>query len=399
MNWLESVRVAAEGIWANKLRAFLTMLGIVIGIAAVIAVVAIGQGGRAAITREMEQSGVNLFVVYVRSVGTDTIPPNERLTLQDAKAVKDALTSVKDIVPASVEYATATAQEREAQAVVVGTTPSFAVVRNRTIKTGRFFSEEDLTAQRRVTVIDENLADKLFRGVDPIGKQVIVRNTPLMVIGVIEKEKSAFAQFDTGPERAYMYVPWSAWSVMFGTNRVDQLEGTAASRDLVDSAIASTKEILNRRHGTQDRYEAFNVEQLVSAAKKVADILTYIIGAVAAISLFVGGIGIMNIMLVSVTERTREIGIRKALGARHKDILLQFLLEAVVLSLIGGACGIVVGIGGAFVASYLLNWPPLISWTAIAIAVLFSAGVGVFFGIYPANKAARLDPIEALRYE
>ncbi len=399
MNWLESVRVAAEGIWANKLRAFLTMLGIVIGIAAVIAVVAIGQGGRAAITREMERSGVNLFVVYVRSVDTDTIPPNERLTLRDAQAVKDALTSVKDIVPASVEYATAAAEEREAQAVVVGTTPSFAVVRNRTVNPGRFFSTEDLSAQRRVTVIDENLADKLFRGVDPIGKQVIVRNTPLMVVGVIEKEKSAFAQFDMGPDRAYMYVPWSTWSVMFGTNRVDQLEGTAASRDLVDSAISATKAILNRRHGTQDRYEAFNVEQLVSAAKKVADILTYIIGAVAGISLFVGGIGIMNIMLVSVTERTREIGIRKALGARHKDILLQFLLEAVVLSLIGGACGIVVGIGGAILASYLLNWPPLISWTAILIAVLFSVAVGVFFGIYPANKAARLDPIEALRYE
>ena len=202
-----------------------------------------------------------------------------------------------------------------------------------------------------------------------------------------------------GPQRAYVYVPWSTWSAAFGSNRVDQLEASAVSRDRVEAAIDSAKALLNRRHGTEDRYEAFNVEQLVSATNKIAEILTYIIGAVAAISLFVGGIGIMNIMLVSVTERTREIGIRKAMGAQHKDILLQFMIEAVVLSLIGGFIGILIGIGGAFLASYLLKWPPLVSWITILIAVLFSAGVGIFFGIYPANKAARLDPIEALRYE
>jgi len=399
LNWLESFKVALEGIWANKLRAFLTMLGIVIGISSVIAVVAVGQGGRAAITREMEKSGVNLFVLYVRSIGTETISPNERLSLQDAAALKASLTSVQDIVPSSVEYGEAYAEERKAQAVVVGTTPPFAVLRNRSVLPGRFFDQEDLAAQRRVTVIDESLSNQLFRGVDPIGKQVIVRNTPLLVIGVIQRERSAFAQFDVGPQRSYMYLPWSTWSALFGTNRVDQLEGSAVSPVRVNEAIESAKQVLNRRHGTEDRYEAYNVAQLVTAANKVAGIVTYIIGAIAAISLFVGGIGIMNIMLVSVTERTREIGIRKALGARQRDILLQFLIEALVLSLIGGCIGMIIGVGGAFLASYLLNWPPLVSWSTILIAVFFSGGVGIFFGIYPANKAAQLDPIEALRYE
>jgi putative ABC transport system permease protein len=399
VNWFESIQVALEGIWANKLRAFLTMLGIVIGIASVIAVVAIGQGGRAAISRELEKSGSNLFMLYVRSVGTETISPHEKLNMQDAVALKGALSSIKEVVPSSIEYGEATAEQRKTQAVVVGTTPPFAVLRNRNVAPGRFFEEEDLSAERRVAVIDEQLSSDLFNGVDPIGKQVIVRNTPLRVIGVIQKEQSLFAQFDMGPKRAYVYVPWYTWSAIFGSDRVDQLEASAISKDTVDSAIEASKALLNRRHSTTDKYEAFNVEQMVTSANKVAGIITYIIGAVAAISLFVGGIGIMNIMLVSVTERTREIGIRKAMGARHQDILLQFLLEAVVLSLIGGLVGMVIGIGGAFLASYLLQWPPLVSGFTILIAVLFSAGVGIFFGIYPANKAAKLDPIEALRYE
>lgn len=399
MNWLESVRVALEGLWSNKLRTALTMLGIVIGIASVIAVVAIGQGGKAAITREMEKSGVNLFVLYVRSAGTESTPPNERLNLQDAAVLKEALTSIKEIAPTSIEYDDAVAEERKANVVVVGTTPAFATVRNRTVTPGRFFSTEDLAALHRVAVIDQSLVDQLFVGVDPIGKQIIIRNTPFRVIGVIQKEQSSFVQFDVGPQRSYIYLPWSTWSEVFGTSRVDQLEASAASSDLVTTSIEAAKTILNRRHGTHDRYDAFNVQQLVSAADKVANILTYIIGAVAAISLGVGGIGIMNIMLVSVTERTREIGIRKALGARQSDILAQFLIEAVVLSLIGGLIGMLIGIGGAFLASYLLKWPPLISWTTVLIALVFSSCVGVFFGIYPANKAAKLDPIEALRYE
>ncbi len=399
MNWLESFRVAVEGIWANKLRALLTMLGIVIGIASVIAVVAIGQGGRAAINRELEKTGSNLFVLYVRSVGTETVSPHEKLTMQDALALKGSLSTIKEVVPSSIEYGQATAEQRKTQVVVVGTTPPFAALRNRNVDPGRFFDEEDLSAERRVAVIDEGLSGALFNGVDPIGKQVMVNNTPLRVIGVIQKEQSTFAQFDVGPQRSYIYLPASTWSAVFDSNRVDQLEASAVSKESVDAAIESSKALLNRRHGTSDKYEAFNVEQVVTAANKVARIITYIIGAVAAISLLVGGIGIMNIMLVSVTERTREIGIRKALGARHQDILLQFLLEAVVLSLIGGLVGMVIGIGGAFLASYLLQWPPLVSGFTVLIAVIFSATVGIFFGIYPANKAAKLDPIEALRYE
>lgn len=399
MSLWESIRAAFEGIWANKLRALLTMLGIVIGIASVIAVVAIGEGGSAAINKELEQSGANFFILYVRSVGAESIAPNEQLTLQDATVLKNALTTIKEIAPDGIEYATASANERTVESVVVGTTPPFLALHNRTVGPGRFFSQDDLDGRRRVAVVDGDMVSSLFNGMNPIGSQIIIRNTPLLVIGVIKKEKSAFAQFNVGPQRPYLYVPWTTWSDIFGTDRVDQLEASAISHDTVDSTIEAAKGILNRRHGTTDKYDAFNMEQMVSAAQKVAGILTYIIGAVAGISLFVGGIGIMNIMLVSVTERTREIGIRKALGAEHKDILLQFLIEAVVLSLSGGCVGMVLGIGGAFLASYLLHWPPLVSWWTVLIAVLFSAAVGVFFGIYPANKAAKLDPIEALRYE
>ncbi|MDA8440909.1 MAG: ABC transporter permease [Peptococcaceae bacterium] len=395
----ESIRVAVEGIWANKLRAVLTMLGIVIGIAAVIAVVAIGQGGKAAINREMEKSGSNLFILYVRSVGTESIAPNERLTLQDATALQNALSTIKLIAPSSVEYADAESNERKTEAVVVGTTPPFVTLHNRTVSPGQFFSTDDIEGRRRVAVIDAGLANALFGGINPLGNQILINNTPVRVIGVIQREKSVFAQFNVGPQRNYMYIPWTTWSDIFATQRIDQLEASAISKDTVQPTIDKAKAILNRRHSTVDRYEAFNVAQMVSAADKIASILTYIVGAVAGISLGVGGIGIMNIMLVSVTERTREIGIRKALGAQRRDILMQFLIEAVVLSLAGGVIGMLVGIGGAFLASYLLNWPPLISWTTILIAVLFSAAVGIFFGIYPANKAARLDPIEALRYE
>lgn len=399
MSLFEALRGALGSLRANKLRAGLTMLGIIIGIAAVIAVVTIGLGGKAAIMQEMEKSGVNLFVLYTKSVGAAGQAEGNRLTLQDAESLRRALPQVKTLLPASIEYTELEVNQKRASAMVVGTTPDFADLRRREIAKGRFFSEEEFSAARRVIVVDQNLADNLFGAGNPLGQQVIVHNVPCRVIGVLAKDKSAFAQFDVGPQNAYAYVPWGTWSDIFQSRRVDQLEGATVKETDLDSTIASAKRILNVRHGTTNMYEAFNVQQLVQSANKITRILTSIIGLVAGISLLVGGIGIMNIMLVSVTERTREIGLRKAVGAKERDVLTQFLLEAIVLSLTGGLLGIALGVGSALLVAFLLQWPPLLSGWAIFFAVSFSIGVGLFFGFYPAFKAAKLEPMAALRYE
>lgn len=399
MSWLEGLRGALLSLRANKLRAGLTMLGIIIGIAAVIAVVTIGMGGKAAIMQEMEKTGVNLFVLYPKSMGIGGQQEGARITLQDVESLKRALPQVKDLVPASMEFTNLEVNQRRVSSMVVGSTSGFAEIRRRETATGRFFTEEEFTADRRVLVIDQNLADQLFGAGNALGQQVLVQNVPCRVIGVLAKDKSVFAQFNVGPQNSFAYMPWGTWADIFGSRRVDQIEGSTVNEADLEGTIASAKRILNQRHGMSDQFDAFNVQQLVQAANKITKILTSIIGLVAGISLLVGGIGIMNIMLVSVTERTREIGLRKALGAKERDILTQFLLEAIVISLIGGLIGIAFGSGSALLIANLLKWPPLLSGWAIVLAASFSVAVGLFFGYYPAWKAAKLEPMAALRYE
>lgn len=399
MSWLEGLRGALSSLRANKLRTALTMLGIIIGIAAVIAVVTIGMGGKAAVMQEMEKTGVNLFILYTKSLGPGEKLNEDRLNLQDVEALKRALPQVKDLVPTSIEFGNLEVNQRQLSAMVVGTTPGFAEIRSREIAKGRFFTEDEFTADRRVLVIDQNLADQLFGAGNPLGQQVLVHNVPCRVIGVLAKDQSVFAQFDMGPQNYFAYIPWGTWADIFGSRRVDQIQGSTVKEADLEGTITSAKRILNQRHGTTDRFDAFNVQQLVQAADKITKILTSIISLVAGISLLVGGIGIMNIMLVSVTERTREIGLRKALGAKERDILTQFLLEAIVISLIGGLIGIALGSGSAVLVANLLQWPPALSGWAIALAVSFSVAVGLFFGYYPAWKAAKLEPMAALRYE
>jgi len=337
--------------------------------------------------------------MYAKSSGSSEQGEGGRLTLQDGESLKRALPQIKILLPASIEYTSLEVNQKRTSAMVVGTTPEFADLRNRDIARGRFFTEEEFSADRRVVVIDQTLGEALFGAGNPLGQQVIIQSVPCRVIGVLAKDKSAFAQFNVGPQNSYSYVPWGTWSGVFQSRRVDQLEGATFREADLASTIDSAKRILNVRHGTTNQYEAFNVQQLVQSANTIMRILTSFIGLVAGISLLVGGIGIMNIMLVSVTERTREIGLRKAVGAKERDILMQFLLEAIVLSLIGGIMGIALGVGSALIASYLLNWPPLLSGWAIIFAVSFSIGVGLFFGFYPAIKAAKLEPMAALRYE
>ena len=395
MNLLESVRVALESIWANKLRSGLTMLGIIIGVAAVCLVVAIGQGGKNQIMAELEKMGSNLFVVYAMSMSNETITPEERITVEDAQAILNYIPSVKAVAPSAYEFAEVETRKITVQTMVVGTTADYTEIRALPLKSGRFFNEQDTRSARRLAVIDERLAETLFgRSEAALGKKVMLKKVPVVVVGIIKEQQSMF-----GGGGSQIYIPISFWQNLFNTNRVDQLEASAISKDQVEESIDKTLKLLHRRHKNTDRYRAFNMEKEMEAANKAMGIMTTIISAIAGISLVVGGIGVMNIMLVSVTERTREIGVRMALGARRKDVLIQFLIEAVVISTVGGIIGMVLGLGGSLLMALALKIPPFFSWTPVILAFTFSAVIGIFFGIYPANKAARLDPIEALRYE
>ena len=395
MNLLESVRVALESIWANKLRSGLTMLGIIIGVAAVCLVVAIGQGGKNQIMAELEKMGSNLFVVYAMSMSNETITPEERITVEDAQAILNYIPSVKAVAPSAYEFAEVETRKITVQTMVVGTTADYTEIRALPLKSGRFFNEQDTRSARRLAVIDERLAETLFgRSEAALGKKVMLKKVPVVVVGIIKEQQSMF-----GGGGSQIYIPISFWQNLFNTNRVDQLEASAISKDQVEESIDKTLKLLHRRHKNTDRYRAFNMEKEMEAANKAMGIMTTIISAIAGISLVVGGIGVMNIMLVSVTERTREIGVRMALGARRKDVLIQFLIEAIVISTVGGIIGMILGLGGSLLMALALKIPPFFSWTPVILAFTFSAVIGIFFGIYPANKAARLDPIEALRYE
>jgi putative ABC transport system permease protein len=382
-------------IWANKLRSGLTMLGIIIGVAAVILVVSIGQGGKEQLLKELEKIGSNLFVVYTMSVSNETIGPDERITLDDSQAILDQVPTVKAVAPSAYEYAEAETRKEKKQVLVIGTTADYAEVRNVPLGQGHFFSDLDSRSARRVVVIDERLAEDLFGRTNPIGQKMMLKKVPLLVVGVVKNEEGMFV----GSNRSQVFIPISLWQNLFNSARVDQLEISAVSKDQVKESMDKTLKLLHRRHKNTDRYRAFSLEQEMEAANQAMGIMTTIIGAIAGISLVVGGIGVMNIMLVSVTERTREIGVRMALGARRKDVLTQFLIEAVVISMVGGIIGMILGLGGSALLALALKLPPMLSWSPVLLAFTFSAAIGIFFGIYPANKAAKLDPIEALRYE
>ncbi|NPV91505.1 MAG: FtsX-like permease family protein [Firmicutes bacterium] len=395
MNLLESIRVALEAMWANKLRAGLTMLGIIIGVAAVILVVAIGQGGKAKLMSELEKIGTNLFIVYTEAVSSDTVRQDERITLDDIDAIQDKVKTVKAIAPSSYEYAETRTQYKSKQGMIIGTTASYQEVFNLKLKQGSFFSDSDARVGRRAAVINPKMAEDLFGTASPIGQRIVIRSVPVTVIGVSEEGSSMM-----GPNRqGQAIIPRALWEDIFASNRVDEIEGKAISKETVDSTIKDILNLLHKRHHNNDRYKAFNLEQQMESANKAMEIVTMVIGAIAGISLVVGGIGVMNIMLVSVTERTREIGIRIAVGAKRRDILRQFLIEAVVLSLVGGIVGLMLGTGLSALFSAVLELPFGFSLSTLLLAFGFSSAVGIFFGIYPASKAAKLSPIEALRYE
>lgn len=403
--FLASVKIAVDGLRANKLRSFLTMLGIIIGVGAVIAMVSIGFGVRDKIQKSIASLGSNLIIVLPGGVtqsgariysGSGT-----KLTLEDAQAISKYIDNVNYVAPAVSKQYQVIYNNQNWISNVEGTTPDFLTVRNFEMHAGSFFSNKDLDSKAKVAVLGKTIADNLFAETNPIGQTIRINKAQFKVIGVLESKGQSSVGSD---QDDLVVIPiTTAQQRMMGINYISRINIQAKSEDVVDFVQEDVTSLLRARHRIQGNAENdFTVRSLASVmqtATETTNNITLLLGNIAGISLLVGGIGIMNIMLVSVTERTREIGIRKALGATYKNILLQFLIEATVISLIGGTIGIALGVFISGIISSYLEFEMLISWTAVIIAFGFSVFIGLFFGIYPARKAALLNPIEALRYE
>ncbi len=411
MNLYQLLIEALESLNSNKMRSGLTVLGIVIGVAAVIAMLAVGNGAQASITGSINGIGTNLLFVFRGNQTNRTEVPNPRpLTTEDANALLDpfAAPHVQAVAPVLTGNADVVYSGQTTNASIVGATADYSAVRNVTMYEGDFISQDQILGYASVADIGVNVADNLFGHRDGlIGQTIRISNQPFRVIGVLApKGGGAF-----GSEDNQIIVPFSTAQARLihraSPDSVDVVYVQAVDSQSVPLASEEISEILRTRHRTQvglDDFTVFTQQDFLSTAQNITGILTIFLGGIAAISLLVGGIGIMNIMLVSVTERTREIGLRKALGARRRDILIQFLVESSMLSLIGGIVGILFGwliafIVGRVAAATGTDFTPIVGADAILLATLFSAAVGLFFGIYPANRAAGLEPVEALRYE
>jgi len=401
------IRVAFRALVRNKMRAALTMLGIIIGVSAVIAMVSIGQGASASVQAQIESIGTNLLFVSagaqnvggVRSGTGDT--GTNTLTVDDLEAIRREVPSVSMVTPNVNARSQLVAGNMNWNTNVTGVSEQYPEIRKWPVASGSFFTDSDVRSAARVIVIGQTLADSLFPGADPIGQDLRVANLPFRIVGVMnrkgqdpqgrDQDDVAFAPYTTVQKK------------VLGRDRIQIAFVSAISQDATYTAQSQITDLLRQRHkltaNEPNDFTVRNMTDVAEAANETSKTMTILLACIAGVSLLVGGIGIMNIMLVSVTERTREIGIRMAIGARSSAVRSQFLIESIVLSLTGGTIGIILGIVLSLAIPAFLGWPTLVSMMAIVGSVLFSAAVGIFFGYYPARKAASLDPIEALRYE
>ena len=407
MNLLMIIRVAFRALVRNKMRAALTMLGIIIGVSAVIAMVSIGQGAQQSVQDQIASIGTNLLFVSAGAqnvggvrTGTGDTGTNT-LTVEDLDAIKREVPSVSMVTPTVNTRSQLIFGSQNWNTQIQGVSEQYPDIRKWTVQDGSFFTDADVRTAARVIVVGQTIADNLFPGTSAVGQTVRVKELPFRVVGVMarkgqdqqgrDQDDTAFAPYTTVQKK------------ILGSPRVQVAYVSAISPDATYTAQVQIGQLLRQRHklGPQDAddFSVRNMSDIADAANQTNSIMTMLLASIASVSLVVGGIGIMNIMLVSVTERTREIGIRMAIGARSSAVRTQFLIESVVLSLTGGLIGILLGLGVSLLIPSLLGWPTLVSTAAVIGSVIFSAAVGIFFGYYPARKAAALDPIDALRYE
>ncbi len=401
MNILESFRVAIDSLLANKMRSILTMLGMIIGVSAVILLVSIGSGVQADISGQIMGLGSNITMVMPGKIemqpgGGHSGGPmgmTNKLELEHVEDIKNGAQHVKYVLPTISGVASVKYGNLSRTADLMGTTPEYPIARNSSVEKGRFFAETDVEGLKRVCTIGQTVAEDFFGFRDPIGEKITISGRKFTVIGVMSKKGAGGMGIDMDNQ---VFIPVTVAQRILGTKNVSLILVQAERQEDMDLAIKETERVLSKKLEEND-FTILAQDELLATFQSMMGTLTLMLGGIAGISLLVGGIGIMNIMLVSVTERTREIGIRKAVGARTFDILSQFVIEAITLSVVGGVLGIIFGAVGSVVLGQFL--PSSITFWSIVLAFLFSFAVGIFFGVYPAFKASKLDPIEALRYE
>jgi putative ABC transport system permease protein len=408
MNLLQTLRVAFRALTRNKMRSFLTTLGIVIGVSAVIAMVAIGDGAKARVEQAFAAMGSNMLIVLP---GTSTaggahggFGSMPTLTWDDLKAIQNEIPTVRAAAPQLRSVAQVLSEDQNWTTQVIGTTPDFFVIRSWPVARGSLLTQSDVDGGTKVAVLGATVVAKLFGAGNPVGQVIRVKNVPFTVVGVLDKKgQSQWGQdFDD-----VLFVPVSTFLQKIQGGLGNYIAGTimvsAVSADATSRAESQIRGLLRDRHrlqaGADDDFSIRNLSEIAAASQEGTRTLTTLLAAIAAVSLLVGGIGIMNIMLVSVTERTREIGLRMAVGAKPRDIRLQFLVEALALAVTGGLIGVGLGLGAAWRLAQSFGWQVLYRPDVVFIAVGFSGLVGVGFGFYPAHRASRLDPIQALRFE
>ncbi len=402
---LMAFKIALRALGRNKLRSILTMLGIIIGVGAVIAMVAIGEGAKALVRQQIASLGTNLLIIlpgtaYVGGARTGS-GGRQNLVAADAWAIMNEIPVVTAASPVLRQTQQVIGGEQNWSTSVQGVAPEYQQIREWQVEEGRFISEPDVESAAKVALIGQTVAYNLFGEEDPIDNVIRIKKIPFRIVGVL----GAKGQSGMGNDQDdVVMIPYTTMMKrIMGVTYIQQIVVAAASADLTGEAKNQITLLLRERHkirpDMEDDFNIRNLSDIAEAASNSATVMAVLLGSIASVSLLVGGIGIMNIMLVSVTERTREIGIRMAVGARSRDILLQFIVEAVVMAAIGGALGILIGIGSSSIIHRVMEWPVLVRPDIAVIALLVSGGVGIFFGFYPAQKAAHLDPIEALRYE
>jgi putative ABC transport system permease protein len=399
------LRMALKSITRNMMRTMLTMLGIVIGVGAVIVMVAIGNGAQSQIENQIKNLGTNLIVITAGSTQQGGVSQGaqsfNRLKIEDADAIKQQATLLAAVSPVIVTRTQIVGGSANWRAEVNGVSTDYSVIRNWDVTSGSFFSDEDVRSKRAVVVLGATVAKNLFADGDPVGQQIRLGKSPFEVIGVLAPK----GQNANGADQDDIaLVPYTtAQARLSGMSFLAQILASTSSPDALVPAQEEIKGIMRSQHGImQGGMDDFTVRDqtaIAAAATSTSSVMTSLLAAIASVSLIVGGIGIMNIMLVSVTERTREIGIRMAIGARGGDVLTQFLVESIVMCLLGGVIGLAVGVGGAALVGKFAGWAVSTPTSAVFLAIGFSAAVGIFFGYYPARKAAGLDPIQALRFE